>query len=271
MRRFFSAAKQHTRKQGVWVNSASELFFPPTFGKRRRQKKKLPMPPTLRSGRTYSIARRVPINSVTVTVTERLVLRRPSWALPLPTNTQLRTYRRRGVPLPVEPIDTSSSSSESESESETEATVEDEESSQSFFVPEDVVPAQNQDPSERLGGRWEYCAFDGKYRLVAPCSPLQILSIQLALAEKRDAPLPAPSAQQQVAAETEDEPSQTLPRCLCCVSRNCDVVFTSCGHVVVCSSCVDKLKQNLEWTEYENKLVECPLCRTMGPVVFLKI
>lgn len=271
MRRFFPAAKQHTRKkQGVWVNSASELFCP--LEREEDKKKKLPMPPTLRSGRTYSIARRGPINSVSVTVTERLVLQRPSWALPLPTNTQLRTYRRRGVPLPVEPIDTSSSSSsESESESETEATVEDEESPQSFFVPEDVVPAQNQNPSERLGGRWEYCAFDGKYRLVAPCSQLQILSIQLALAEKRDAPLPAPSAQQQVVAETEDEPSQTLPRCVCCVSRNCDVVFTSCGHVVVCSCCVDKLKQNPEWTEYENKLVECPLCRTMGPVVVLKL
>lgn len=162
----------------------------------------------------------------------------------------------------MDPIETSSSSSESETD----------EDEQTFFVPEDVVPPQNQDQSDRLGGRWEYCAFDGKYRLVGPSNPLEILSIQLALADKRDTPLPSPQQDEaQAEPEPEPEPSQTIPRCLCCVSRNCDIVFANCGHVVVCSNCVDKLKQDPNWTEYENKMVECPLCRTMGTVILFKI
>lgn len=63
----------------------------------------------------------------------------------------------------------------------------------------------------------------------------------------------------------------TPEECCCCLDEPVTIMFSSCGHACICSSCRTRLivrhHGQTEKRRYNSAVIPCPLCRTEGPTV----
>ncbi len=150
------------------------------------------------------------------------------------------------------------------------------------FVALDIVPAQDHDPTEELGGSWVYVG-PNRWRLRGPLSDVEVHGIQARLVGLHepevvdngggDAPptqrarrpprrTESPSAAESEAAAGDDAPKE-IPPCCACREDMVKTVFIACGHACLCLDCDEVL--------YAQKLGEsqCPICNQPGDSIEL--
>lgn len=152
------------------------------------------------------------------------------------------------------------------------------------FVALDIVPAQDHDPTEELGGSWVYVG-PNRWRLRGPLSDVEVHGIQARLiglhepevvvdngggdapptqsARRRPRrPESSPSASAAEASTGDDAPKE-IPVCCACREDRVKTVFIACGHACLCLDCDEVL--------YTQKLGEsqCPICNKPGDSIEL--
>ncbi len=139
-----------------------------------------------------------------------------------------------------------------------------------FYIPTDVVPAQNHDPTFECGGTWRQVNMGppDRWRLVGNLTEMELMGVQMRLGdlERQPSPPPPPPQQQQQEKEEErprevvEEDNKTIPCCRVCLDKPVKFILPRCGHYCLCRDCKDELvrRSPSQW-------INCPVCRCLHP------